>query len=33
MDEHTMLVWEMNGKPLHAFHGFPLRVFAPGQSV
>lgn len=30
LDEHTMLVWEMNGKPLHAFHGFPLRVFAPG---
>lgn len=30
LDDGTMLVWEMNGKPLHAFHGFPLRVFAPG---
>jgi len=30
MDEGTMLVYEMNGVPLPAFHGFPLRVFAPG---
>jgi sulfite oxidase len=26
----TMLAWEMNGKPLTAEHGFPLRVIAPG---
>ncbi|MCU1328039.1 MAG: hypothetical protein JWN34_3409 [Bryobacterales bacterium] len=26
----TMLAWAMNGKPLTAEHGFPLRVIAPG---
>ena len=26
----TLLAWEMNGKPLTAEHGFPLRVIAPG---
>jgi len=27
--EDTLLAWEMNGKPLTAEHGFPLRVIAP----
>ena len=26
----TLLAWEMNGQPLTAAHGFPLRVIAPG---
>ena len=26
----TMLVYEMNGEPLPALHGFPLRLIAPG---
>ena len=30
MDEHTLLVWEMNGQPLPAYHGFPLRLVCPG---
>lgn len=30
MHTDTMLAWEMNGKPLTAEHGFPLRVIAPG---
>lgn len=30
LDEHTMLVWEMNGEPLPAEHGFPLRLICPG---
>jgi len=30
LDEHTMLAWEMNGKPLPAYHGFPLRLICPG---
>jgi len=30
LDDHTMLVWEMNGEPLPAQHGFPLRLIAPG---
>ncbi len=30
MDEHTILAWEMNGEPLPAQHGFPLRLVAPG---
>ncbi len=30
MDEHTLIVWEMNGRPLPALHGFPLRVVTPG---
>ena len=30
MHPDTLLAWEMNGKPLTAEHGFPLRVVAPG---
>jgi DMSO/TMAO reductase YedYZ molybdopterin-dependent catalytic subunit len=30
LDEHTMLAWEMNDKPLPALHGFPLRLICPG---
>ena len=30
MDEHTLLAWDMNGQPLPALHGFPLRVVTPG---
>jgi len=30
LDPDTMLAWEMNGQPLTADHGFPLRVIAPG---
>lgn len=30
MDESTILAWEMNGEPLPAQHGFPLRLVAPG---
>lgn len=30
LDEHTMLVWDMNGEPLHALHGWPLRLICPG---
>jgi DMSO/TMAO reductase YedYZ molybdopterin-dependent catalytic subunit len=30
MHADTLLAWEMNGKPLTADHGFPLRVIAPG---
>jgi DMSO/TMAO reductase YedYZ molybdopterin-dependent catalytic subunit len=30
MDESTLLAWEMNGEPLPAQHGFPLRLVAPG---
>ena len=30
MDDHTLIVWEMNGKPLPPLHGFPLRVVTPG---
>jgi DMSO/TMAO reductase YedYZ molybdopterin-dependent catalytic subunit len=26
----TLLAWQMNGRPLTADHGFPLRVIAPG---
>ncbi len=28
--EDTLLAYEMNGKPLTAEHGFPIRVIAPG---
>jgi DMSO/TMAO reductase YedYZ molybdopterin-dependent catalytic subunit len=30
LDGHTLIAWEMNGKPLPALHGFPLRVVTPG---
>ncbi len=30
MAEGSMIVWEMNGKPIPAVHGFPLRVIIPG---
>src|ERR1700691_6511637 len=30
LHEDTLLAWEMNGRPLTAQHGFPLRVIAPG---
>jgi sulfite oxidase len=30
MHPDTLLAWDMNGKPLTADHGFPLRVIAPG---
>jgi sulfite oxidase len=30
MHPDTLLAWQMNGKPLTADHGFPLRVIAPG---
>ncbi len=31
MDERTLLVHSMNGEPLTAAHGFPLRIFIPGH--
>ncbi|MCS1409702.1 MAG: Sulfoxide reductase catalytic subunit YedY [Verrucomicrobia subdivision 3 bacterium] len=30
LDPHTLLAWEMNGQPLPAEHGFPLRLICPG---
>jgi DMSO/TMAO reductase YedYZ molybdopterin-dependent catalytic subunit len=30
MDDSTLLAWDMNGEPLPAHHGFPLRLVAPG---
>ena len=30
MHPDTLLAWDMNGKPLTADHGLPLRVIAPG---
>jgi len=30
MDDHTLIAWEMNGQPLPALHGFPLRIITPG---
>lgn len=30
MAEGSMIVWEMNGEPIRAVHGFPLRVIIPG---
>ena len=30
IEDHTLLAWAMNGKPLPALHGFPLRVVTPG---
>jgi DMSO/TMAO reductase YedYZ molybdopterin-dependent catalytic subunit len=31
LDDRTLLVYEMNGEPLTAGHGFPLRIFIPGH--
>lgn len=30
LDPHTLLAWELNGQPLPALHGFPLRLVVPG---
>jgi DMSO/TMAO reductase YedYZ molybdopterin-dependent catalytic subunit len=30
MDEHSLLVWAMNGRPLENIHGGPLRLLHPG---
>lgn len=30
MNENTLIVWNMNGRPLPPLHGFPLRVVTPG---
>ncbi|BBK39828.1 molybdopterin containing oxidoreductase [Allostella sp. ATCC 35155] len=30
LEEHTLLAFAMNGKPLLPVHGYPLRVVAPG---
>jgi len=31
LDGRTLLVYEMNGEPLTAEHGYPLRIFIPGH--
>jgi len=30
MDEHTLIVWAMNGQPLTNIHGGPVRLLVPG---
>ena len=30
LDDHTLLAWAVNGSPLPALHGFPLRLVCPG---
>ena len=32
MEPHTLLAWEMNGETLPYWHGFPVRIVAPGWS-
>jgi sulfite oxidase len=32
MDPHTLLAYEMNGKPIPNIHGFPVRLLVPGWS-
>jgi DMSO/TMAO reductase YedYZ molybdopterin-dependent catalytic subunit len=31
MDDRTLLVYAMNGEPLTAEHGFPLRLYIPNH--
>ena len=31
MDDRTLLIYAMNGKPLSVEHGFPLRIYIPGH--
>jgi DMSO/TMAO reductase YedYZ molybdopterin-dependent catalytic subunit len=31
MDDRTLLVYDMNGEPLTAPHGYPLRIYIPGH--
>jgi DMSO/TMAO reductase YedYZ molybdopterin-dependent catalytic subunit len=30
MEEHTLVAYRMNGQPLHALNGYPVRVVVPG---
>ena len=30
MDENSLIVWAINGKPLPQIHGFPVRLMIPG---
>lgn len=30
MEEHTLIAYKMNGQPLHALNGYPVRVVVPG---
>lgn len=30
MEDHTLIAWAMNGKPIPPLHGFPVRVVTPG---
>jgi len=30
MEEHTLIAWDMNEKPLPKVHGYPLRLMVPG---
>ncbi len=33
LDENTLIAWEMNGKPLPHFNGFPVRLVVPGWTA